>query len=173
MISSCQSWSKLVNEVISLVQWLLTESIRWQPVPVKPFRPGRTMAPLLLTRARCVATRFFGENSYIPVHLGSSFEAVVDTTRLLGTVESFTSCSPHSLLACRAFDTELLVLQDTEKERNIAMYMKLFHIIDSNIGVKVQLQDVRSCSSALGKPYAVQSALANSAVRSIICISML
>jgi hypothetical protein len=103
------------------------------------------MAPLLLTRAHCVATRFFGENGDIPVRLGGSFEATIDGRRLLGTVESFTRCSPDSLLARRAFDAELLALQDTEKEKKIAKYMKPFEIVDSNMEFEVRRQDVRSC----------------------------
>jgi hypothetical protein len=107
---------------------------------MRPWRPGQKVAPMLLEKAHCIVTRFFGADQNIPVRIGGAVEFDDNGQRGLGWVLGWDF--NQEIKIRKVFDSEILAREDCQRSKRIAAYMKPYEVLDTTVETVVRREQI-------------------------------
>eukprot|EP00961_Rhodomonas_salina_P021734 292553-Rhodomonas_salina.1 len=98
----------------------------------------------LLSGAQSIVTNFLSEGSDVPVKIRGSFECRGENGELLlWTTEGFEGIRSSTVVRFRqAFNSDALAREECERAKRIAGHMKDYHVIDSDVLLRVSANSI-------------------------------
>jgi hypothetical protein len=95
---------------------------------------------MLLEKAHCIGTRFFGADQKIPVRIGGAVEFDDNGQRGLGWVLGWDF--NQEIKIRKVFDSEILAREDCQRSKRIAAYMKPYEVLDTTVETVVRREQI-------------------------------